>query len=321
MSTAHSPWAIEVNGLTRTFGEFRAVDDVTFQVRRGSIFGFLGPNGSGKTTVVRMICGLLSATAGSATLDGLDVASHPQQIRTRFGYMNQKFSLYTDLTVRENLTFFGRCFGIRGNELRSRVDELLDMLGLAPYANRRAGMLSGGWKQRLSLGAALIHRPPVLFLDEPTAGIDPVARRDLWNLLFELSAQGITIFVTTHYMDEAERCSDIAYIYLSKLLVKGTPSSLKQLPQVTGAGERWAELFCTSPAHALPTVRPLPGVAEATIFGETLHLKVNDQFDEDALRRALQDIGQSDMALRDVSPSLEDVFVSLTRQASEARHV
>jgi ABC-type multidrug transport system ATPase subunit len=321
MNAVQSPWAIETNGLTRDFGEFRAVDDVTFQVKRGSIFGFLGPNGSGKTTVVRMICGLLAASAGSATLDGLDVASNPKEIRTRFGYMNQKFSLYGDLTVRENLTFFGRCFGIRGGALKTRVGELLDLLGLKPYADRRAGMLSGGWKQRLSLGAALIHRPPVLFLDEPTAGIDPVARRDLWNLLFELSAQGITIFVTTHYMDEAERCSDIAYIYLSKLLVKGTPSSLKKLGQVTGPGERWTELYCSSPAHALPPVRSLPGVTEATIFGETLHLKVNNHFDQASLNGALGGIGQPDFTLRDVSPSLEDVFVSLTRQAAEAQHV
>lgn len=313
--------AIRVQGVTRRFGTFTAVDDVSFEVNRGSIFGFLGPNGSGKTTVVRMICGLLAPHAGAIELDGIDVIRNPREIRTRFGYMSQKFSLYTDLTVLENLRFYGRIYGLRGAALATRIDELLAMLGLAPYANRRSGDLSGGWKQRLALGAALIHGPRVLFLDEPTAGIDPVARRDLWNLLFELSHAGMTIFVTTHYMDEAERCSHIAYIYLSKLLANGTPSSLKALPEVTAHDEEWLELYCPSPTAALSSIQRVAGVHEATIFGETLHLKVQRGWDEPAAARALTAIGQHQYRLREVSPGLEDVFVSLTRRASQESHV
>ena len=314
-------YAIRTRHLTRQFGEFRAVDDVSLDVRKGSIFGFLGPNGSGKTTVVRMICGLVAATSGEIELAGLDVLKNPREIRTKFGYMSQKFSLYTDLTVYENLRFYGRIYGLKGAALKDRLDELLQLLGLMPYLNRRAGMLSGGWKQRLALGAALIHKPEALFLDEPTAGIDPVARRDLWNLLFELSHGGMTIFVTTHYMDEAERCSHIAYIYLSKLLANGTPSELKSLPEVTAANEQWMELYCPSPVAAMSSIQALPGVHEATIFGETLHLKVARDWDQDAAGKVLARLGQPDWRLREVSPGLEDVFVSLTRRASEGHHV
>lgn len=318
---AGPPLAIRTANLTRDFGSFRAVDDVSLEVRKGSIFGFLGPNGSGKTTVVRMICGLLAATSGEIELAGLDVRKNPREIRTKFGYMSQRFSLYTDLTVYENLRFYGRIYGIRGKALTQRLDELMTLLGLVPYADRRAGMLSGGWKQRLALGAALIHGPEVLFLDEPTAGIDPVARRDLWNLLFELSHAGMTIFVTTHYMDEAERCSHIAYIYLSKLLANGTPTELKALPEVTAGDEQWMELFCPSPVAAMSPIQQLPGVHEATIFGETLHLKVSRNWDQDEAGRVLAGIGQSNWRLREVSPGLEDVFVSLTRRASEHHDV
>lgn len=310
--------AIEVRELSRRFGDFIAVDRVTFGVERGGIFGFLGPNGSGKSTVVRMICGLLAPSGGSAFLDGLDVAKEPLEIRRRLGYMSQRFSLYPDLTTLENLRFFARIYGLDRERRERRIEELCALLGLEPYLARRAGLLSGGWKQRLALGAAMIHEPKVLFLDEPTAGIDPVARRDLWDLLFRLSGQGITIFVTTHYMDEAERCNRVAYIYLSKLLALGTPTELKARPDVTPSGERWVELACSSPTRALAPIRALAGVHDATIFGETLHLRVGEGWNEELARDLLGDLGERRIGFRDVEPGLEDVFVTLTRSAAEA---
>ncbi len=311
--------AIAAYSLTRHFGHFVAVDDVSFEIRRGAIFGFLGPNGSGKSTVTRMICGLLAPTAGTAFIDGLEVTRNPREIRQRLGYMAQKFSLYSDLTVLENMRFAGRIYGLHKARRAERIAYLVDLLGLGPYLDRRAGQLSGGWKQRLALGAALIHEPRVLFLDEPTAGIDPVARRDLWDLLFRLSGEGVTILVTTHYMDEAERCSQVAYLYLSKLLAVGTPSSLKALPAITPPGERWLELRCPNPARIMGPIRALPDVVDATVFGEVLHLRVSPDCREDATRRAADAQGQSVTGIREIAPSLEDVFVTLTRQAGEER--
>ncbi len=311
-------YAITTTDLTRTFGDFTAVDRVSLQVPRGAIYGFLGPNGSGKTTCVRMICGLLGISSGSAQLMGLDVATHPAEIRRLYGYMSQKFSLYQDLTVLENLRFFGRIYGLSRSDVRTTVDAQLESLGLAPYADRRAGLLSGGWKQRLALGAALLHKPRVLFLDEPTAGIDPVARRSLWNLLFELSDAGVTIFVTTHYMDEAERCSHLAYIRSARLLVYGTPSSLKALPDVTPAGNRWLELSCATPTRLLGPVSKLPGVEDSTIFGDTLHLRVAQSFEEAEADELFRSLDETEWGFREVSPGLEDVFVTLTRREQQA---
>jgi ABC-type multidrug transport system ATPase subunit len=311
--------AIRAIDVSRDFGAFRAVDNVSLEVRRGAIFGFLGPNGSGKTTMVRMICGLLAPTHGQIWLDGLDVAQNPAEIRRRFGYMSQKFSLYQDLTVRENLTFYGQVYGLDRAALRTRMGELVDLLGIGPYLDRRAGLLSGGWKQRLALAAALLHRPRVLFLDEPTAGIDPVARRDLWNLLFLLAHEGVTIFVTTHYMDEAERCSNIAYIYLAKMLAHGTPSQLKALREVTADDETWLELSLESPTGALSALREVRGLVEATIFGDTLHLKVRRDWDREGCDQVLGQIGETAWKYREVQPGLEDVFVSLTRKAAAER--
>ncbi len=310
---SEAPDAIVVENFTKQFGKFVAVDDVSFRVKHGAIFGFLGPNGSGKTTCVRAVCGLLRPTAGRMSLAGRDVATNPQEIRRIYGYMPQKFSLYTDLTVHENLKFFARIYGLDRAKRVQRIDALVDLLGLSPYADRRAGQLSGGWKQRLALAVALIHEPQVLFLDEPTAGIDPVARRDLWNLLFQLSGDGVTIFVTTHYMDEAERCSHIAYIRAAKLLVSGTPSQLKALPEVTPAGDQWVELYCPSPTRMLQPMMDLPTVRDATIFGETLHLRVSSSFDTEAAEALLLAHEQVGASFRAVSPGLEDVFVTLTR--------
>lgn len=310
--------AIVVEHLTKKFGDFVAVDDVSFSVPTGAIFGFLGPNGSGKTTCVRAICGLLRATAGQMWLAGHNVAENPRLIRTIYGYMPQKFSLYTDLTVLENLKFFARIYGLGVREREQRIEELVELLDLRPYLERRSGQLSGGWKQRLALAVALIHEPRVLFLDEPTAGIDPVARRDLWNLLFTLSGQGVTIFVTTHYMDEAERCSQIAYIRSARLMVSGTPGELKALPEVTPPGDRWLELHCPSPTQMLGPMMGLDSVRDATIFGETLHLRVSSEFDVQTARELLESHDQPEASFRDVAPGLEDVFVTLTRAQEES---
>src|SRR5574341_719361 len=284
--------AITATGLTRRFGALTAVDDVSFAVEEGSIFGFLGPNGSGKSTVIRMLCGLLTPTAGGATVGGRDIAREAEAIRQRIGYMSQRFSLYEDLTVFENLTFYGRVYGLAGDRLEARRNTVMEITHITDRKDQRAGTLSGGWKQRLALACALIHEPRILFLDEPTAGIDPVARRELWDLLFHLAGEGVTFFVTTHYMDEAERCSTVGYIYLSKLIVCGAPRELKRLPGVTPEGTARYEVLCLGPdggsvvTQALPRLRRLRGVRDATIFGEAIHLLVDAQVTPEAIRAA-----------------------------------
>jgi ABC-type multidrug transport system ATPase subunit len=303
---------IEVQNLTKRFGHFTAVDDVSFSVGKGAIFGFLGPNGSGKSTVIRMLCGILAPSGGRARIAGHDVGTDSDQLKGTIGYMSQKFSLYDELTVTENLLFYGRLYGLKGAPLRQRMDELIAMTHLAPYVGRRAALLSGGWRQRLAMACCLMHKPTVLFLDEPTAGIDPVARRELWDLLFEFSGQGITLFVTTHYMDEAERCSHVGYIYLSRLIVCGEPDDLKQLPEVNPAGARRLDVTCDHVTVGLQAVRRLPGVRSATVFGQSMHLLVEDKVDEHAIHQRLAEVNIQGADIRPIAPSLEDVFVTLT---------
>jgi ABC-type multidrug transport system ATPase subunit len=304
--------AISAEHLVRRFGHVTAVNDVSFRVEKGEIFGFLGPNGSGKTTVIKMLTGLLPLTSGSARVEGLDVGVDSEVVRERIGYMSQNYSLYQDLTVAENLQFYGRIYSLEPARLKRRIEEVVESNGLGPYMNRLSAKLSGGWKQRLALGCAMLHEPKLLFLDEPTAGIDPVARRQLWDLLFELSGHGITFFVTTHYMDEAERCSHVAYIYYGKIIADGTPNSLRELPDVQPPGTIRVEITTPEVTRALRFARQIPGIRSATIFGQSIHALINDDLNLHDLQEQLLKNGIAVAEIRPLAPSLEDVFVELT---------
>ncbi len=304
--------AIIANKITRRFGDFTAVKDVSLQVERGEVFGFLGPNGSGKTTVIKMLTGLLPLNEGEASVDGVDVKKDPELVREKIGYMSQKFSLYDDLTVEENLLFYGKIYGLKQPKLAERIQYIIGMNQLGPYVNRLAGKLSGGWKQRLALGCAMLHEPKIMFLDEPTAGIDPVARRQLWDLIFDLSAQGITFFVTTHYMDEAERCSHVAYIYYSELIADGSPQVLKAMPEINPEHAYRVEISAPEITRSLRQARELPYVRSATVFGQQIHALVSDSVPEGALKGQLTRDGIAVTDVRPLSASLEDVFVELT---------
>jgi ABC-type multidrug transport system ATPase subunit len=306
--------AIKTEGLTRRFGEFTAVDHISFGVEQGEVFGFLGPNGSGKTTVIKMLTGILPITEGKAWVDGIDVSADPDEVRLRIGYMSQKFSLYDDLTVFENLRFYGRVYGLSGPPLEKKIDETIEQNALGPYVSRLAGRLSGGWKQRLALSCAMLHGPKILYLDEPTAGIDPVARRKLWDLLFELSGRGITFFVTTHYMDEAERCSHLAYIYYGKLIADGTPDSLREMPDMTPPGTHRFEITTHEVTTALRKARQLPTLRSATIFGRSIHALVDQSVSQEELAEELRAKQVEVEDIRPLVPSLEDVFVELTHR-------
>ncbi len=303
---------IEARGVTIRFGPVIAVNRVDLNVQTGEVFGLLGPNGSGKTTLIRGLCGLLPFAEGSATVLGRDVSLEAERVRAQIGYMSQKFSLYEDLTAQENMDFYTGIYGLSAAAARARKDELIALAGLGPYLQRRAGRLSGGWKQRLALVCALLHRPRLIFLDEPTAGIDPVARRDLWNLLFRLSAEGITLVVTTHYMDEAERCARVGYIYMGAMLAVGTPHQLKALPGVTPPGTRWLEITGADSAALLERLRHHPAVLQATIFGQSVHALTDSDHSPEELGLACAQVHATE-------PSLEDVFVALSRAQGNDR--
>ena len=299
-------FAVRAEGLTRRFGAFTAVDRVTFDVRRGEIFGFLGPNGSGKTTAIRMLCGLLSPTEGTATVAGFDVARQRTAVKPHIGYMSQKFSLYNDLTVGENIRFYGDVYGLPPARLADRKRWVLEMAGLTGKGQLLARDLSGGWKQRLALGCAILHEPDILFLDEPTSGVDPVSRREFWDLIFALSAQGVTIFVTTHYMDEAEHCHDLGLLYRGRLIAHGSPAQLRADMKLGHI----VEVPVRDPLAALAPLEGLPEIIQTGIFGDKLHILV---WEVDAGQRAIEAaLAPHDLMAGPIQPvpiSLEDLFM------------
>ena len=311
---------ITADELTIRFGSFTAVARVSFSVDRSELFGFLGPNGSGKTTIIKALCGLLKPSGGTGTILGMDVRRHAAEIKRHVGYMSQKFGLYEDLTVAENIRFYGAVYGLNGSDLSRRLSEVAELTTLVPYIDRRAGALSGGWKQRLALACAIVHSPPVVFLDEPTAGIDPVARRALWDLLFQLSGEGITFFVTTHYMDEAERCGRVGYIYLSQLIAIGPVEHLRRLPEANPPGTARLEIVCRSASSVLALVRATPGVHEATIFGRSIHALAEDRpHIRESIASRIEAAGAGHAAVHAIESSLEDVFVTLTQHTMKTR--
>jgi ABC-2 type transport system ATP-binding protein len=300
--------SVEVENLVKRFGAFTAVDHISFQTRSGEVFGFLGPNGSGKSTTIRILCGLLHPTSGRATVAGYDVVESPELIRRNIGYMSQKFSLYADLTVFENLRFYAGMYGVPASELRGRIDWALEMAGLRGRESSLTGTLSGGWKQRLALGCAVLHRPPIVFLDEPTSGVDPLSRRLFWELIQRMSNDGVTIFVTTHYMDEAEYCNRLALMNGGKLIALGTPTELK-LGSIQGA---LLLLECDRLGDAIERVRRFDDVRDVAVFGNALHLVVADAAIAPAIRAALEADAIPVTNLQTIRPSLEDAFVALT---------
>ncbi|MFM7390208.1 MAG: ATP-binding cassette domain-containing protein [Vampirovibrionales bacterium] len=305
---------VHTRGLSKHFGAFKAVDDLDLTVHKGEIYGFLGPNGSGKSTTIKMLCGLLTPSHGEGWVCGLNIATHAEHIRQRIGYMPQKFSLYDDLTVNENLDFYATLYGITGAYGAERKAFVKQLVGIERFANFQAKQLSGGWKQRLALCCALVHEPDLIFLDEPTAAMDPVARRHLWDLLFHLASSGVTLFVTTHYMDEAERCSAVGYIYNSKLIVTGGPDELKHIRSVVGEGQQRAELVCQPLVASFNVVRQLSYVKDVTIFGQALHVAMHDTISLEQLMHDTAQHGVEVRSVREIEPSLEDVFVTLTQQ-------
>ena len=299
---------IDVSGLNKRFGDKHVVKDLALQVREGEIFGFLGPNGSGKTTSIRLLCGLLTPDSGSGTCLGLDVVRESAAIKRQVGYMTQRFSLWDDLTIAENLDFVARMFGMR--DRRDAVDRSLDELGLAGRRNQLAGTLSGGWKQRLALAACLLHHPRLLLLDEPTAGVDPKARREFWEEIHALSARGITVLVSTHYMDEAERCHRLAYLSYGELLASGTAQEV-----AAGQGLHTWELSGPGGADLAEKLRQLPGVEQVASFGTTFHVS---GVDAQKLRASLEAFVQgSALRLDAIEPSLEDAFIHLMRDSRD----
>ncbi|MGC9467840.1 MAG: ATP-binding cassette domain-containing protein [Anaerolineae bacterium] len=317
MANPPSSDAIVVDQLVKRFDGFTAVDEVSFTVSRGTIFGFLGPNGAGKTTTIRMLLGLLKPTEGKASVLGYDVVRQTQEMRQHIGYMSQKFSLYRDLTVQENLDFYGRVYRLGGSTLAQRKQHAIEMAGLRGRENTLARELAGGWKQRLALGCAILHQPELLFLDEPTAGVDPISRRTFWKILYRLADEGATVFVTTHYMDEAERCQDLAFILSGRLIAQGSPEEIKR-NEMAG---RVTEVACSDPREALQQLRQMEDLAEVTLYGSRIHIVAEQEVSTliPRIRRQLENEGLSVQSIQEVLPSLEDVFISQVRARIDAQ--
>jgi ABC-2 type transport system ATP-binding protein len=307
--------AVVARDLVKRFGAFVAVDRISFQVARGEVFGFLGPNGAGKSTTIRMLCGLLAPTSGSASVAGFDIGTQGERLKENIGYMSQRFSLYEDLTVEENLDFYAGIYGLLGGRRDQRKTWALEMAGLAGRRGALTRELAVGWKQRLALGCAIMHEPPVLFLDEPTSGVDPLSRRRFWDLIYSLAARGVTVFVTTHYMDEAEYCDRLALIHRGRIVALGAPAELK----TRFMRAQVIEIACRRPQDALAVAEAVPGVREAALFGAGLHAVADDAAGAiPALRAALDRAGHAPERLERVAPSLEDVFVSLIEEQERA---
>jgi ABC-2 type transport system ATP-binding protein len=298
--------ALESRELSRKFGKMIAVDQVSFFIPKGEIFGLLGPNGAGKTTTIRMLCGILSPTSGNATVLGFDVNKRPEEVKKRIGYMSQKFSLYNDLTAWENLSFYCAIYGVPRSERKNRITDLIDIAGLANHQNSLVRNLSGAWRQRLALACAIAHRPPMLFLDEPTAGVDPISRRQFWDMIYEMAAQGVSILATTHYMDEAEYCNVIGMMYQSKLIALASPDTLKA--NMKGI---LLQVDCDQPAQAEKIARGVDGVMDVSLHGVQLHVLAQDKTAVDRLNKEFIKTRITVDNIEEILPSLEDVFLSI----------
>jgi ABC-2 type transport system ATP-binding protein len=301
-------FAVALRDLTKRFGDFMAVNRVSLDVKRGEIFGFLGPNGAGKSTTIRMLCGILTPTGGSGTVAGFDIVREPEHIKSVIGYMSQRFSLYEDLTVEENIDFYSGIYRIPAEKKSERKEWVIGMAGLTEHRTSRTAILSAGWKQRLALGCAILHEPPVIFLDEPTSGVDPISRRNFWDLIYRLAEQGTTVFVTTHYMDEAEYCDRLGLIYRGELTALGTPEELK----TRFMKEEIVEILCKRPQEAMEIAEGIEGVKHAALFGGGLHVVAESAKRAiPALTAALSEGKFAVSRIEKIVPSLEDVFVSL----------
>jgi len=308
--------AVEIHELSKHFGAFKAVDGVSLTVNEGEIFGFLGANGAGKSTTIRMLCGLLRPSGGRALVQGIDVAQDPEGVKRRIGYMSQRFSLYDDLTVAQNLRFFGGVYDLRGARAREREAWALETAGLAEMQERLTGELPGGWKQRLALACAVLHEPRVVFLDEPTSGVDPISRRRFWRLIDEMAAAGVTVFVTTHYLDEAEYCHRLALIHAGRLVALGTVSELKQV----FAGRSVLEVQAPRAGDALEAISAQPWALETSVFGTRVHAVVRDEAEgRRAIEQLLAAADNHASAIERILPSLEDVFIHHVEEAEAAR--
>ncbi|MDQ6671646.1 MAG: ABC transporter ATP-binding protein [Chloroflexota bacterium] len=306
------PVAVEARELSKTYAALVAVDKLSLEIDQGEVFAFLGPNGSGKTTTIRMLCGIITPTGGHARVLGFEVGTQSEAIKARIGYMSQRFSLYEDLSVRENLEFYAGVYQVPAARRAARVHELIEMAGLAGRERQLAGQLSGGWKQRLALGCAIVHQPPLLFLDEPTAGVDPVSRRSFWTLIYGLARGGVTIFLTTHYIDEAEHADRVALMLNGRMVALAPPRELRE----TGLAGTLLEVECEPAVDALELLPGVPGVREVTLYGTLLHVLVDDAVSLDSLAGVLRGKGLQVSSIRQIKPTLEDVFVSRIRAGS-----
>ncbi len=302
--------AVETQQLSKNFGGFTAVDRVDFYIPKGEIFGLLGPNGAGKTTTIRMLCGILEPSGGTGTVLGYDIAKDPEEIKKRIGYMSQKFSLYNDLTAQENIRFYAAIYGVPKKERTPRVDELIEMAGLKGYERELTRNLSGAWRQRLALACAIAHKPPMLFLDEATAGVDPVSRREFWDLIYAMAGQGVSVLATTHYMDEAEYCNTIGMMYRGELIALASPDELKA--RIPGT---LLQVDCANPAQAESVLDALPEVIGSSLHGAQLHLVLESPGKEMKIRRALTSEGIKVHHVEEIQPSLEDVFISMVEDS------